>query len=151
MPGFGLSTPLTKTGVNFWTTADLWHQLMTKVLGFEKYAAQGGDWGGLTTTQLGHKYAGELHGIHISTVAPLTLFNHERPWDVTAGTLAPPGLGSEEREAFLAWQRRIAAHVCVQVLDPQTLAYALHDSPVRSEEHTSELQSLMRISYAVFC
>ena len=130
MPGFGLSTPLTKTGVNFWTTADLWHQLMTKVLGFEKYAAQGGDWGGLTTTQLGHKYAGELHGIHVSTVAPLTLFNHERPWDVTAGTLAPPGLGSEEREAFLAWQRRIAAHVCVQVLDPQTLAYALHDSPV---------------------
>src|SRR3546814_3883181 len=25
------------------------------------------------------------------------------------------------------------------------------DEPVRSEEHTSELQSLMRISYAVFC
>src|SRR3546814_1997753 len=24
-------------------------------------------------------------------------------------------------------------------------------SPIRSEEHTSELQSLMRISYAVFC
>src|SRR3546814_3205884 len=26
-----------------------------------------------------------------------------------------------------------------------------HDAIVRSEEHTSELQSLMRISYAVFC
>src|SRR3546814_4687830 len=26
-----------------------------------------------------------------------------------------------------------------------------HDLPHRSEEHTSELQSLMRISYAVFC
>src|SRR3546814_3823818 len=26
-----------------------------------------------------------------------------------------------------------------------------HDVVVRSEEHTSELQSLMRISYAVFC
>src|SRR3546814_4669726 len=26
-----------------------------------------------------------------------------------------------------------------------------HPSPSRSEEHTSELQSLMRISYAVFC
>src|SRR3546814_9357881 len=25
------------------------------------------------------------------------------------------------------------------------------DGPVRSEEHTSELQSLMRISYALFC
>src|SRR3546814_10324522 len=28
---------------------------------------------------------------------------------------------------------------------------ALHRPYVRSEEHTSELQSLMRISYAVFC
>src|SRR3546814_2110617 len=27
----------------------------------------------------------------------------------------------------------------------------LQSVPVRSEEHTSELQSLMRISYAVFC
>src|SRR3546814_7749346 len=27
----------------------------------------------------------------------------------------------------------------------------LYTTPVRSEEHTSELQSLMRISYAVFC
>src|SRR3546814_6021147 len=27
----------------------------------------------------------------------------------------------------------------------------LHQPPDRSEEHTSELQSLMRISYAVFC
>src|SRR3546814_2293839 len=27
----------------------------------------------------------------------------------------------------------------------------LQGCPVRSEEHTSELQSLMRISYAVFC
>src|SRR3546814_4740204 len=29
--------------------------------------------------------------------------------------------------------------------------YALHHLRLRSEEHTSELQSLMRISYAVFC
>src|SRR3546814_10016868 len=28
---------------------------------------------------------------------------------------------------------------------------AVAAEPVRSEEHTSELQSLMRISYAVFC
>src|SRR3546814_2091928 len=29
--------------------------------------------------------------------------------------------------------------------------HALQDDRVRSEDHTSELQSLMRISYAVFC
>src|SRR3546814_1664344 len=28
---------------------------------------------------------------------------------------------------------------------------SMHAAPARSEEHTSELQSLMRISYAVFC
>src|SRR3546814_3426701 len=35
-----------------------------------------------------------------------------------------------------------------------TAGYRPHESPIsmlRSEEHTSELQSLMRISYAVFC
>src|SRR3546814_20560780 len=30
-------------------------------------------------------------------------------------------------------------------------AYDCDPDPARSEEHTSELQSLMRISYAVFC
>jgi pimeloyl-ACP methyl ester carboxylesterase len=130
MPGFGFSTPLAKTGVNCWTTADLWHRLMREELGFDRYAAAGGDWGALTTSQLGHKYRDALYGIHIATVAPLTLFNHERPWDITGGTLAPPGLSPEQRREFLAWQTRVASHVCVQILDPQTLAYGLHDSPV---------------------
>src|SRR3546814_13392189 len=31
------------------------------------------------------------------------------------------------------------------------LHHISHDVATRSEEHTSELQSLMRISYAVFC
>src|SRR3546814_4480765 len=31
------------------------------------------------------------------------------------------------------------------------IAIEIDDSGIRSEEHTSELQSLMRISYAVFC
>src|SRR3546814_4937552 len=33
----------------------------------------------------------------------------------------------------------------------QSAGHALHANPTRSEEHTSELQSLMRSSYAVFC
>src|SRR3546814_10327368 len=37
--------------------------------------------------------------------------------------------------------------------DPAAWFYVapFYDALVRSEEHTSELQSLMRISYAVFC
>lgn len=129
MPGFGFSTPLRQTGVNFANTADLWNRLMTEGLGFDRYAAHGGDWGSLTTAQLGHKYADHLHGIHLSTMAPLYLFNHERPWDVTAGTMVPAGLPEDERARMIAWQQRIASHVAVQVLDPQTLSYGLHDSP----------------------
>src|SRR3546814_5557565 len=37
------------------------------------------------------------------------------------------------------------------VLDARTVALELSDAQVRSEEHTSELQSLMRNPYAVFC
>src|SRR3546814_2946659 len=38
------------------------------------------------------------------------------------------------------------------VEDPGRWEPVLHDvRQIRSEEHTSELQSLMRISYAVFC
>src|SRR3546814_2603971 len=35
--------------------------------------------------------------------------------------------------------------------EARTLEYGFLDVVGRSEEHTSELQSLMRISYAVFC
>src|SRR3546814_9791144 len=38
----------------------------------------------------------------------------------------------------------------VRQMGPSPLVLALAN-PTRSEEHTSELQSLMRISYAVFC
>lgn len=129
LPGFGFSTPLRVPGINWWRTADLWHSLMTEGLGYGKYAASGGDWGALVTSQLGHKYAASLHGIHLMHAIPLTLFNHERPWDITGGALVPPSVTGELREAVHARQRRIASHVAVQVLDPMTLANGLNDSP----------------------
>src|SRR5690606_35146094 len=92
LPGFGFSGPLTRTGINFWTTADLWHKLMTEILGYGRYAAHGGDWGALVSGQLGHKYASALHGIHVAMVAPLHLFSRERAWDIMGPLLAqdPP-------------------------------------------------------------
>src|SRR3546814_1044190 len=36
-------------------------------------------------------------------------------------------------------------------LEDSNAPYRTRDYSIRSEEHTSELQSLMRISYAVFC
>src|SRR3546814_1277043 len=62
------------------------------------------------------------------------------------------------REIFQADQRHIETlgRCRIRDGDPYVEEAAVqrphfHDFSVRSEEHTSELQSLMRISYAVFC
>lgn len=128
LPGFGFSTPLLRSGINWWRTADLWQQLMTQVLGFPKYAAHGGDWGAMVTSQLGHKYAASLYGIQVSAPMTLGAFAAPRPYDLLGGTLEqlPPELA----ERAVAVDRRLASHVTTHMLDPQTLAYAMHDSPV---------------------
>jgi len=41
-----------------------------------------------------------------------------------------PDLPAEEREKIYDWQKRIASHVAVHMLDAQTLSYGLHDSPI---------------------
>ena len=100
LPGFGFSTPLTKTGINWWRTADLWAQLMRDVLGYERFCAHGGDWGSLVTLQLGHRYADRVHGIHITGIAPLDIFSGERPWAI-GGALESMSAGSDERAEML--------------------------------------------------
>ena len=56
LPGYGFSTPLPTTGIDAFRTADLWLKLMREVLGYSRFGAEGGDWGALISTQLGHKY-----------------------------------------------------------------------------------------------
>src|SRR3546814_3760759 len=63
-------------------------------------------------------------------------------------------LGPYEPAASFAMPRSDSAELRVKsgarVIDVLEYLHRL-DRPARSEEHTSELQSLMRISYAVFC
>ncbi len=130
MPGFGFSSPLMRPGMNAWRAADPIHKLMTEELGFSRYGAQGGDWGATTTAQLGHKYPDSVIGIHLTSTPRLTHWNNQRPWDVTAGRQVPADLAPELRKKLIGIQHRIAAHVAVHMLEPQTIAHALHDSPV---------------------
>jgi pimeloyl-ACP methyl ester carboxylesterase len=88
LPGYGFSSPLTTTGINYWRTADLWVTLMRDVLGYKKFAAQGGDWGALITAQLGHKYAEYMIGVHVNLMASLAFFgggDGPRPEDYGPG------------------------------------------------------------------
>ena len=131
LPGFGFSTPLPKNpDMNFWKVADLWHTLMTETLGYSKYAAAGCDVGALVTGQLGHKYADELHGIHIGSGLQLDFFTGDRAWDLSGGRPIPEGLPEAVHAQVVALDRRFAVHLAAHVLDPSTLSYGLTDSPV---------------------
>lgn len=125
LPGFGFSTPLRKSGVNFWRTADLWVELMCDVLGYPRFSAYGSDWGAFITSQLGHKYADKLHGIHTTLPIPLDLFFCAPPEEAA---FAP-----DEKEWFAGNARFFAAesgYSALQATKPQTLAFALNDSPI---------------------
>ena len=123
LPGFGWSSPLTATGVTCQRTADLWATLMTDVLGYDRFAAAGGDWGAVVTANLGHAYADRVVGVHESL--PVLLgFDY----------------GSVSRDDYAAdevglWERRVEAagtitsHMAVHGTEPQTLALPLNDSP----------------------
>ena len=79
LPGYGFSSPLTVPGINYSRTADLWVKLMQDVLGYEKFATQGGDWGAILSAQLGHKYAEHLIGVHIHLIVTLNFFSGGMP------------------------------------------------------------------------
>lgn len=124
LPGFGFSSPLTQAGIGFPRTAELWDRLMTETLGFERYAAYGGDWGAMVTAVLGHRHADHLIGVHESLPGYLGLDYESLREDDYA-----------EDEAgwwahHVSMQPKIASHMAVHSLDPQTLGYALADSPV---------------------
>jgi pimeloyl-ACP methyl ester carboxylesterase len=129
-PGFGFSAPLPHhPDMNYWKVADLWHTLMTGVLGYGKYAAAGCDVGALVTAQLGHKYADELHAIHIGSGLKLDFFTGDRAWDFSGGRPIPAGLPADVHARVVALEKRFAVHLAAHMLDPATLAYGLSDSP----------------------
>lgn len=124
LPGFGFSTPLTTAGVDVAKVADLWVKLMCDVLGHERFAAHGGDWGALVTSHLAHAHADRLVGAHLS----LTLMP-----GVDRRSLGDDAWGPDEtwkRERNAESESVIRSHVTVHLLDPQTLSYGLVDSPV---------------------
>ncbi len=125
LPGYGFSTPLTTAGVTFSHTADLWVTLMRDRLGYDRFAVQGGDWGGMVGAQLGHKYADHVIGLHLNSMAYLHTLSGQ--------TLPPLEYAPDER----AWMERTRhfyehgnAYMQVQSTKPQTLAFAMNDSPI---------------------
>lgn len=125
LPGFGFSSPLTKSGINYWRTADMWVSLMRDVLGYDRFAVQGGDWGSLIGAQLGHKYAEHLIGLHLGIMVPLDLFENGTP---DQSEFAEDELHKFETNTNFFIQED--GYFKIQATKPQTVTFGLNDSPV---------------------
>jgi pimeloyl-ACP methyl ester carboxylesterase len=120
LPGYGFSHIPNQRRLNIEEIAALFQRLMTEVLGLARFGAQGGDWGAFITGRLGYTYPQNLIGIHLNMV-PVAPHPSERT-----------NLSVAE-EAFItaseAWRAEETGYQWIQGTKPQTLAYALNDSP----------------------
>lgn len=119
LPGYAFSERADRA-VTTRDTAQVWHQLMRQ-LGYRRYAAAGGDFGAAVTTFMALGDPNAMMGIHLTNLenAPYT------------GPGSPP-LSAEEQayiDAGEEWTRREGGYKAIQATRPQTIAYALNDSP----------------------
>jgi pimeloyl-ACP methyl ester carboxylesterase len=123
LPGYGFSERPSTEGVNPVRIAEIWAKLMTG-LGYERFGAQGGDWGATVSTRLALAFPERVAAIHLNYVP---------------GSYAPhlgPGSRplSPDEQKFIAgrdrWHDEEGAYGHLQASRPRTPAYALNDSPV---------------------
>ncbi|HVE88339.1 MAG TPA: epoxide hydrolase [Burkholderiaceae bacterium] len=121
LPGYTFSFTPNQPRFSIEQMADVFAELMTDVLGYRRFAAQGGDWGAFITSRLGYRYPERLTGIHLNSMA------------LRRDTPAPERPTDDEQLYFeqrAQWMKEETGYAWIQGTKPQTLAYALNDSPV---------------------
>ncbi len=128
MPGYGFSGKPEGTGWGPDRIARAWDVLM-KRLGYRNYVTQGGDWGSVIASAMARQAPAGLLGIHVNMPATV-------PADIARalnnGDPAPDGLSNVERAAFNSLNdlyKRGGGYAAMMVTRPQTVGYALADSP----------------------
>src|SRR6187399_1554503 len=119
LPGYGFSREPSELGWDSGRTARAWAELMRR-LGYTRYVAQGGDVGALVTDMLGRQAPPGLIGIHMNLL-------------ITALGVTPPATTDEEKAAaaaLAAFNATGRGYLVEQSTRPQTIGYALLDSPV---------------------
>jgi pimeloyl-ACP methyl ester carboxylesterase len=118
LPGFGFSGPTTTRGWGPQRMAKALVVLMDR-LGYSKYGIQGGDWGSLIARDMAYQAPTRVIGLH------LNLLTADPP---NPGAVAQ--MSDAERKRFSYFDREESSFFFLQAAEPQTLAYALNDSPV---------------------
>jgi pimeloyl-ACP methyl ester carboxylesterase len=121
LPGYGFSAEPMEVGWDPGRTARAWAELMHR-LGYTRYVAQGGDLGAIVTDVMGRQAPEGLLGIHMNLLV------------TTLGAATPPPGNSEEERAALDAIKTFTTsgfgYFLEQSTRPQTIGYALLDSPV---------------------
>jgi pimeloyl-ACP methyl ester carboxylesterase len=120
LPGYGFSERPARTGVTARYTAGLWHRLM-RGLGYERYGAQGGDWGAAVSTFMALDDPEPMIGLHLSN---LDNYPYTGPGSRPLSDAERAYVHDEQR-----WLDEERAYGAIQSTRPQTLAYGLNDSP----------------------
>jgi microsomal epoxide hydrolase len=120
LPGYGMSFRPGQKRFGIEEIADCLADLMTETLGYRRFAAQGGDWGGITASRMGYAHADKLIGIHVNLLAV---------WRDTNMVSNP----TPEERTYLGelaqWLKEETGYQWIQGTRPQTLSFALTDSP----------------------
>jgi pimeloyl-ACP methyl ester carboxylesterase len=125
LPGFGFSTPLSDSGWELVRTGKAWVELMER-LGYERYGAHGGDIGAGVSGELGIHAPDAVVGAHVTTdPTALALIGGMLPDESDDMTGAQKARLGELRQ----WEAEGRGYLQIQSTRPQTLAYALADSP----------------------
>jgi pimeloyl-ACP methyl ester carboxylesterase len=120
LPGYGLSFAAGQKRFSVEAIAACFADLMTDVLGYRRYAAQGGDWGSFITSRLACDQPDDLIGIHLNLM----------PLRRDPAMVANPT--PEEKEylhELTVFLKEETGYQWIQGTRPQTLAFALTDSP----------------------
>jgi pimeloyl-ACP methyl ester carboxylesterase len=119
LPGFGYSAKPTATGWGVDRIARAWSELMAR-LGYDRYGAQGGDWGSAVTTSIGRQDPDHVAGIHLNMPV------------IPPGSITFDNLSETEQAALVSmahYQQWESGYSKQQSTRPQTLGYGLVDSP----------------------
>jgi len=119
LPGYGFSGKPNTTGWDRHRIARAWATLMAR-LGYDRYVAQGGDWGAVVTQAMGHMAPAGLIGLHINMPAVV-------PQPIPEKRTAEEQAALDSLNAFFG---KGAGYAQIQATRPQTIGYALADSPV---------------------